>query len=331
MITNKKNSELFNDYEYYLTTMLKTDSKRANTIHSYLTDVNQFLEYIDVLELDCTEVKFRHANEWLDSLKGRTGGNISTASRNRKICSLNSFYGYLIEAQETSFNPFKMITMEKINKYGDNANQITRDTLTIEEIKKLKQHFNKEIRRVNMAKTKNSLNARKRMIAYRNKAIFNLLLNSGMRVNELCKITFKDVEINRQKGIMIINIPVLNDKGKRGRKIPVDISIYDMILDYMDALTFTPIDDYIFHSVTGKMMTADAVNEVLTNACKGCGIEKNITPHSLRHTFATFIVNSNKYSLLTIAKILGHNDANMLQNIYYHLQDDELTDINFKL
>ncbi len=331
MITNKKNSELYNDYEYYLQAMMKTDTKRANTIHSYLMDVNQFLEYIDTLELDCTEVKFRHANEWLDSLKGRGDKPLSTASRNRKICSLNSFYGYLIETQETMFNPFKMMAREKINKYGENANQITRDILSMEEIKTLKQYFNKEIRKVNMSKTKSSLNARNTMTAFRNKAIFNLLLNTGMRVNELCKLTFKDVEIIEEKKVAIITIPVLNDKGKRGRKISLNIEIWEMVLDYIDVLTFTPIDDYVFHSVSGKMMTADSVNELLTKACNKCGITKNVTPHSLRHTFASMIVNSNKYSLLAIAKMLGHNDTSVLQNIYYHLEDDTLTDINFKI
>lgn len=328
MAINPNNRKLLNSYKYYLGVELNENkTKREKTIELYYRDTVKFINYLG--ELDCLDLDLEHANEWLKSLVGRDGGRVKAATRNTKIASLNNFYKYLIDIKKIQcHNPFNGLRPEKILK-GKNGNQITRDFLEKDEIKRLKKVLEEDVK--NPQYKKGCVKENVKMNSLRNRALFNLMLCSGMRVEEVCGLELHEIEVNPAKNVLIINIPIEKDKGKRGRSIPVPIYVMEYINEYRNNMTFRNDSNYVFLSQNGGKLDANRVAILLKDyADRAKIIGKNITPHSLRHTFGTHMVNDPNNSIMAVAKIMGHRDTKELESTYYHLSD-EIQDVLFKI
>ena len=328
MAISSSNQKLLNSYKYYLGVELNENkTKREKTIELYYRDTVQFINYLG--ELDCLDLDLEQANEWLKSLTGRSGERIKAATRNTKIASLNNFYKYLTDIKKIQCrNPFNGLKPEKIIK-GKNGNQITRDFLEKDEIRRLKKVLEEDVK--NPQYKKGCVKANARMNSLRNRALFNLMLCSGMRVKEVCELELHEMEVNPSKNVLIIDIPIDKDKGKRGRSIPVPMYVMEYINEYRNNMTFKNDSSYVFLSQNGEMLDANRVAALLKEyAHRAKIIGKNITPHSLRHTFGTHMVNDPNNSIMAVAKIMGHKDIKQLQETYYHVSD-EIQDVVFKI
>lgn len=323
MAINPHNQKLLDSYKYYLDIEVEdNESKRHNTKKTYYTHTRQFINYLG--EIDCLSIGLKEANEWLKSLDGLDGA-IKASTRNNKISSLNSFYNYLIDIEGiTERNPFNGLKRKKINKNGKNANQETRDFLEKDEIRRLKKVLEEDVK--NPECKRGCVKKNLKMNALRNRAIFNLMLSSGMRVGEVYGLEMSEIAVNKDRGILLVNIPYEKDKGKRGREIPVPIYVAEYIDEYRSSLTFQPDNNYVFLSQHGNMLDGKVISTELKKYIKKANIKgKKITPHSLRHSYGTHMVNNPNYKDTVIAKIMGHTVEELLRT--YHHKSEEFNDV----
>ena len=313
------NQELLSEYEYYLSDDMDTDDKRLNTCKNYISDVRQFLDYLS--DKKCTATSRKDATEWIKSLVTSSGEPIKAATRNRKISSLNSFYNTLIEEKYTDKNPFKNVKLEKIKK-GKNGNQLTRDMLDSNEIKALRSAIEKELKHPQIKRGMDE--SKVKMNRLRDRAIINLILSCGLRVNELCILELSELEYTEIDGRKIgkIHIPEEKDKNKKGRYVPVPLEVMVYIREYFDSIEFEPDNSYVFVSQNGNALRHKDINAIVQKYCKLAGIKKHITPHGLRHTCATQMIYAGN-DLAKIAQCLGHS-VDMLMKTYFHQTDDSL-------
>lgn len=307
-----RNKEFYDEYIYFLGTQ---KSSRKNTSVSYSIDVKQFLEYINV---EATEVKIREVDSWLSSLKGKTGKPIKAATYNRKIASLNHFYDkYMIKSGYTEINPFSMVELIEIVKGNDKeSNQIVRDFLTIEEVERFKKVLEQEVKRPTL-KT-NCTKEMAKMSALRYRAIFNLVIESGLRIEELLSLELNEITISGDKAEIFI--PKTKDKSKRGRKVPVPLYVINYIKEYRRNLRIKPSNNYVFVSNNGNKLVPNVISTKLKECVKLAEINKYITNHSLRHTYGSLKLNRDNENIVNVSKWMGHSTPAFTAKIYHHTE-----------
>ena len=310
------NQGYLDDYEYYIYSQTDEDGKRNNTCVNYIIDIKQFLNYIG--DKKCTEADNRDANEWVRSLKGRDGDKIKPKTKNRKISSLNSFYKRLEAKKLVVVNPFSEVDLAKIKKRSLDSSEV----LDGEEIARFKKVLDKEVKSPTYKRGMNPKFVKSN--ALRDRALFNLLVDSGMRIEELLGLTMDRIEIieRQNKELVRIIIPVELDKNKQGRMTTATLKTIQYINEYRESLPFVPDNNYVFLSQTGKRLSNKDANSKLKRYLKLAGIDKELTPHKIRHTSATQLINKgNEHG--KVAKMLGHS-INTLEAIYLHQTDDSL-------
>lgn len=309
-----KNEEFYNEYVYFL----EAQNGRKNTLVSYTTDTRQFLKYLSV---DATKAKFRDANEWLNSLKGKKGKPIEAATWNRKLASLNHFYDkYMIKSGYAEINPFKMVEPIDIVKGNDEeSNQIVRDFLTIEEVDRFKRVLDIEVKKPTLKR--NHTKEMAKISALRYRAIFNLIIECGLRIEEALGLELNEIIIDKNKAEVFI--PRLKDKSKRGRKIPVPMYVVEYIKEYRCNLPSLPNNKYVFVSRTGKKLNPNTVSIKLYECMKLAEINKDITNHSLRHTYGSLKLNRDNENIVNVSKWMGHSTPAFTAKIYHHIETIE--------
>lgn len=278
--------EIIDDFLRYL---LIDKGYSNNTIESYKRDLSMFLEFnnnIDINTIDNKKIK-----EYLIYLKEK---NLNEKSISRNISCLKSFYKYLLIEKRVKNNPTDTISVPKLKK-------ILPNTLTIEEVFKLLD--------INLIDN----------YSYRNKAMLELMYATGLRVSELVNFKVYDISLN---DALIRTI----GKGSKERIIPIgdyalnSLSIY--LNEYRAKLLKNISCDYLFLNNHGKKMTRQGCFKIIKKIALEQGINKEISPHTLRHSFATHLL---KYGadLRTIQELLGHSDISTTQ-IYTHISNEEL-------
>ena len=154
---------------------------------------------------------------------------------------------------------------------------------------------------------------------YRNKAMLELLYATGLRISELVNLKITDIDLHN------CFVRVFG-KGKKERIVPIgDVAIKYLniyIGSYRDKILKDKISDYLFISNSLKNISRQGFFKILKNECKRCGIDKNVSPHVLRHSFATHML-SHGADLRVIQELLGHEDISTTQ-IYAHLVNEKL-------
>lgn len=315
MAINPHNQKLLDKYEYYLDNDVDENKKRKNTRKAYYTDIAQFLEYLDSVKAE--DAKYENGVDWLKSLKGIGGEGLSAASKNRKKASVRVFYKYLKSMNIINHDPFILLTPETIVK-GEDGNQAIRDILGEPEINRFKKVLENEVKSPRIKRGCNKKYVKINALRWR--ALFNLMLESGMRIEEVCSLERNQVRIDSQKGEYIY-IPISKSKNKKARNIPIPSIVVDYIKEYRNEIPFEPDNNYVFVSQTGCKLRDDIVGDKLREFAELAKINKHLTPHSLRHTFASRKLNIEHIPSTVVAGWLGHYSGTMLEKIYYHQEE----------
>ncbi len=268
---------------------LKYECKYANnTIDSYKYELKEYQIYFknhNLLNINTDELK--------DYIRKTTKNN-KTTSISHKITVIKSFYNFLLNDELISKNPCMSLKMPKKDK-------LLPIYLTIEEINKLLD-----------IKLDNLYN-------YRDKAILELLYATGIRISELVKLKISNIDFKEDL------IRVMG-KGSKERIIPItdEAKSYldKYIYDYRPIMIKNNNTEYVFVNRYGKPLSRQSVFKFIKLECLKKSIKKDISPHTIRHTFATHLLQ-NGADLRVIQELLGHSDITTTQ-IYAHLINEQL-------
>lgn len=280
------NNDYIADFMVYLELELNYSD---HTIASYSNDLNHLSIYLG--KKNILKLSVRDIEKYLKTLS-----DLSPASISHAISSLRTFYSYYIKLGNISVNPMYSIRQPKLGSHLP-------DYLTIEEVDKLLD-----------IKVENGFDAR-------NKAILELMYATGLRISEVVSLEFKNIDIED----CIVRVM---GKGSKERIVPINdaaidaLSVY--IKEYRTEMLIGNVHNYIFVNNHGKMMTRQGVFKMIKAECQKKGLDKNISPHTLRHTFATHLLE-NGADLRIIQELLGHSDISTTQ-IYTHLTNKKLHD-----
>ena len=266
-----------------------------NTVASYLRDVRQFASYLHTssdVELDeCTQI---HVEAYVAYMMGR---GKSAASVARGIASLKSFYAYLLSAGVVDGNPAKGVSSVRTErKYPQ--------ILTGKEV----ELFLEQPQCVDAK-------------GYRDHAMLELLYATGIRVSELIGLDLRDV--NFSAGLLHCA-----SRGKE-RVIPLYQTairaLQDYVRDYRPQIVVDPEEKALFVNMNGERMSRQGFWKIIKYYQERAGIQKDITPHTLRHSFAAHLLE-NGADLRSIQEMLGHADISSTQ-IYSHMVKQKLKDV----
>lgn len=291
----RNTNEVISKYESYL----KNDKGASkNTLSSYMRDINQFKQYIDIeSDFDIFEADRDVICNYTAKMK-KIGKSPATISRS--IASLKNFYGYLLTNGYVKVNPVNNIPVEKQEK---KLPQI----LTSKEVERL----------LDQPKPTD-------MKGYRDRAMLELLYATGMRVTELISLDIDDV--NLTAGIIHCQ------SGDKDRYIPMYPMAVKVLSEYItivrDNLLAVPTEPSLFVNMNGERMSRQGFWKIIKYYQDKAGITKDITPHTLRHSFATHLLE-NGADLKSIQEMLGHSDISSTQ-VYTHLVKKHLKDVYSK-
>jgi len=292
---NKENKQILDDYQIYLITVKYMNEKTS--VSSYIEDLYKYLEYMEHNNIrSALKIKY---NDIIDYLKYLDDNNYMVTSVTRKIVSIKLFHKYLNEKYNIENVSLKINNPKFYRKLPN--------ILTIEEVDKLLD--------INLTTA----------FDYRNKAMLELMYSSGLRVSEL--VDLKLPNINLEDGYVRIF-----GKGKKERIVPIGeialdyLKIY--INEYRDSMLKGYYTENIFLNNHGKNMTRQGFFLIIKKIADEKNIDKNITPHMLRHSFATHLLN-NGADLRTIQEMLGHSNISTTQ-IYTTVTSDILKE-NYEL
>ena len=256
-----------------------------NTVESYGENLKMLTEAIDKNILSLTSVDIR---SFLNSLE------LTPKTKAHYLSVLNSFYNYMIFNGNITVNPCNGIKSPKLEKKLPNY-------LTIEEIDKLLD--------IKLLKP----------IDYRNKAMLEVLFATGTRISELINLTLNQIDFDE------CIIRVLG-KGKKDRIIPLGNTAIEYlklyINEYRPFILKTKNSEYVFVNKNGTKMSRQGFFKILKKLVKEAGIEKDVSPHTLRHSFATYLLN-NGADLRVIQELLGHENL-VTTEIYSHLSNKKI-------
>ncbi len=279
--------EFIDDYIDYLKLVKKLSQE---TYKNYYYDLNKFHIYLENKNIkNVNNINVDDILEYLKILSNTKDS--STVARN--LTSIKNFFKYLELEKIIKTNPCDSIDRPKLKKRLP-------DTLSIDEIDNLLDI---------------SLNT---IFDYRNKAMLELMYATGLRVGEITNLTTRDIDITN-KYVRCIG------KGSKERIVPInDYVIYylNLYLDKRDLFIKNERNDYLFLNNHGKKMTRQGFELVLNKILKEKQITKKVTPHTLRHSFATHLLNGGA-DLRSIQMLLGHSDITTTK-IYTHINNEKI-------
>ena len=277
-----------NDYISEFLTYLESDLNYSdNTIKSYDNDLTKISNYYD--NKDLLKLSVKELVKYINTLE-----ELAPTSISHNISTLRTFYSYYIKINKISINPMDSIQQPKLGTHLPVY-------LTEDEIEKL---LDIEINTPFDA---------------RNKAILELMYATGLRISEVVDLEFKNIDFDE----CIVRVI---GKGSKERIVPINDYALSNLEDYINIyrieLVKKSLNNYIFLNNHGNKMTRQGIFKMIKNECFIKGITKNVTPHTIRHTFATHLLE-NGADLRIIQELLGHSDISTTQ-IYTHLSNETL-------
>jgi len=283
------------DYKNYLQ---ERKNFSFNTINAYIKDICDLLYFInkDKKINDFTLIHYNHIRKYVVFLKQEKYADRTIA---RKISSFRVFFNYLIQQELINSNPAEYVQIPKIKKGLP-------DFLFFEEIIKLIDSFKEN-----------------KPIIKRNQAIIELLYGTGMRVTELSSLNIEDINLDDDI------IKVLG-KGSKERIIPFSKPAKTAICNYFKYREQVPrANDYqsvcskaLFINCIGKRLSPRSIRRMINKYMQLAHLNKKISPHVFRHTFATHLLNGGA-DLRSVQELLGHESLSTTQ-IYTHITKDKL-------
>ena len=268
-----------------------------NTIVSYRTDLEEYLSYLEDQNETSWEVDYLVVDAFLATQKDK---GKATTSISRMISSLRKFYQWLLRQDIIERDPLVKIDSPKSERRLPTA-------LSEEEVTKLLDAPDTNTR-----------------LGIRDRAMLEVLYATGMRVSELINLRTGDIH-SELKIIRVLG------KGSKERLVPITEVALSWLEKYQkdvrenQVLKSGQFTDVIFLNNHGHQLTRQAVWQKIKKYCQLIGITKNVTPHTLRHTFATHLLE-NGADLRVVQEILGHSDITTTQ-IYTSLTQKHILEV----
>lgn len=274
---------------------LQNDKKLSdNTLQSYRRDILQFEKFLDANDINFSKATEENIEDYLKELQ-KEGKKTSTASRS--LATIRSFYQYLLRTKKVKEDPTVSIQSPKIEKRVPSV-------LTSEEVELLLD----QPKDVDLKGT-------------RDKAMLEFAYATGMKVTEIIDLNIEDVNFDENT--------VLCSNGKKARIIPLGTLAEKALKEYVEDARPIMVKDEtnkaLFVNVNGDRLTRQGFWKIVKYYKEQAHIEKDITPHVLRHSFATHLLQ-NGADLKSIQAMLGHSDISSTQ-IYAQFQTPELKNI----
>ena len=269
----------------------------ANTITAYKQDLSSFINFLQKENLTSWPTKAIDIDAFLAEQRDQKK---ATSSISRLISSLRKFYQWLVRQNIQKLNP--MLEIDSPKKRRPLPVALT----TVEVTDLLKQP---DI---------------KKKLGLRDRALLETLYATGIRVSELINLKFTDLHEE-------LKLVKVFGKGSKERLIPISKVALSWIDSYKEKVRDPLIlkvgknTDFIFLNSRGSSLTRQAVWQIIKHYCKLAGIQKNVTPHTLRHTFATHLLE-NGADLRVVQEILGHSDISTTQ-IYTNLSQKHIIQV----
>ena len=269
-----------------------------NSIQAYVRDVAKLKQFVDISNLEVSPQ--RVTKEMIqDFLKYLGGLEMSAFSQSRMLSGIKSFYSFLEYEEIITENPAEMIDSPKLGRKLP-------DVLNIYEIEKL-------LDSIDLSKPEGG----------RNRAMLEVLYSSGLRVSEL--ITLKLNQVYFDIGFLRVL-----GKGNKERLVPIGKSAMKFLRIYIEEIRChinvqQGYENYVFLNRRGRGLTRVMIFTIIKNLAKTVGIEKKVSPHTFRHSFATHLVEGGA-DLRAVQEMLGHESITTTE-IYTHLDREYLKQI----
>ncbi len=281
--------------EEYLKYLKYERNYSEETINSYEEDLVEFFDFLEKENLKLLTVKYDDVRFFLMELDKKKNKSTTIS---RKLSSLRGFYKFLINRDYTKNNPFILIKTPRKEK-------------------KLPRFFyyNELEEMFDSIDISNAL-------GQRNRLILEVLYASGVRVSELVNIKLKDINGEEIKVLGKGNKERITRIGDYAREI------LDLYLDEGYKELNKKNSDYLFLNNNGNKLTTRGIRYILDEVIKNTNVKKKISPHMLRHSFATHLLNEG-CDILSVQELLGHESLTATA-IYTHVTTDRLKDVYFK-
>jgi integrase/recombinase XerC len=270
-----------------------------HTQRNYISDLNQFKAFLkkEHSEISIEAIDSKIIRSYLGSLHKKN----RKTSIARKLASLRTFFKFLIRAGILKKNAASLISTPRLEKHVPGF-------LSIDEIFGLLEMPDKTT-----------------LAGLRDKAIMETLYSSGLRVSELVEMDVDDLDTN-------LGIIKVMGKGKKERIVPIGSKAIAALNSYVTTRRKTgkcpppsTLNPPLFLNQRGGRLTTRSVARIINRYIEQCGLLKNISPHSLRHTFATHMLDAGA-DLRAIQELLGHASLSTTQK-YTHVSIDKLMEV----
>lgn len=284
-----KDKDLFREYRTYLRLERNYSS---NTIESYEMDLDKLRSYAQEHSLDIVHTSFEQLQAFLfDTFKTCT----SPATQARVLAGIHAWYRFLLYKNYIDQDPSELLE-------GPRKERHLPTVLSLDEV-------NRMIAAIDLSSNE----------GHRNRAIIEMLYGSGLRVSELVNLKQSNIFLNE-------HYMLIEGKGNKQRLVPLSPVAEEWYLYWLQDRSHWPIipeaRDIAFVNRYGRPLTRAMVFTIVKRLCAMADIQKNVSPHTLRHSFATHLLQ-NGADLRIIQQLLGHEDLATTE-IYTHL---EITDL----
>ncbi len=276
--------------DLFLDHLIVEKNYSPNTISAYGRDLDRLAEF-----LKDPDVRKINPEGLLRYIRHLAKKGLSARSRDRVISSIRSMFKFLVNEGVLKTSPASELILPKVPRDIP-------DVLTVEETERLLS-----------APDKNSL------LGIRDSAILELLYATGIRVSELCNIDYDDIDL--EKGILLVF-----GKGSKERVVPVGEKARQAVIQYSEysrnVLIGMGKTSALFVNRFGKRISRQGVWKMIKGYLIKCGLDPGISPHKLRHSFATHLLERGA-DIRSVQILLGHSDISTTQ-IYTHVAKERL-------
>lgn len=263
-----------------------------NSILAYEQDLDKLFHYCESIDCDPVHITQEQLNEFVYQ---NFSAQSNSRTQARVLSGVHSFYRFLMYHHYRDDDPSELLETPRIEKHLPQV-------LTLEEIDRM-------VTAIDLSKDE----------GHRNRAIIEMLYGSGLRVSELVGLKLSDMY--REEGYMLIH-----GKGSKQRLVPISPEAEKWFSYWMEDRSLLDIKpeykDIAFLNHYGRQLTRAMIFTIIRNLAAKAGIEKTISPHTLRHSFATHLLQ-NGADLLIIQQLLGHEDITTTE-IYTHVDIHDL-------
>ena len=282
---------MINDIEDFISHIEFEKRLSKNTSNSYKNDLNKYKDYLEKKGITTTKnISKSDVENYLEKLHK---DDVKTSSIARKLTTIKAFHNYLFQKQKINVDVTETIERPKLRKKLPNV-------LTVDEVDKLldiecKSKFD-----------------------YRNKSMLELMYGTGLRITELLDLKLNDFDLEN----CVIRC---YGKGSKERIVPIGEYTMESLMNYLEIrneLLKRKNCEYLFLNNLGGRLSRFSFFKILKKMLVEKGIHKDVSPHSLRHSFATHMLEYGA-DLRSIQELLGHSDI-ATTKIYTHISNNKI-------